>query len=89
MVWFFAEGIRAMRTHLALGEAASVTRSFWFLDIGLRFPAESRRFRQAKRVQIPSVGFGLAESEFVQRGWRGEFPSGDRRDRGATTSATW
>jgi hypothetical protein len=39
--------------------------------------------------EIPSVGLGLARlREFVQRGWRGELLSGNRQNRGLTTSAT-
>jgi len=33
-------------------------------------------------------GWGLPIGEFLQRGWRGELLSGDRQNRGLTTSAT-
>lgn len=48
-------------------------------------------FQRTKRVQIPSVGSGLCRllaNEFVQRGWRGEFPFGDKRDRSLTAPGT-
>ena len=33
-------------------------------------------------------GWGLPIGEFLQHGWRGELLSGDRQNRGVTTSAT-
>ena len=69
MALFFSERIRAMRKYLAFGRG----RVGKAKPIGLRLPAEIQRFRQAKRVRIPSVGSGLATASSFNAAGVGSF----------------